>query len=66
MIDLLKEIERFLERTGMSPTTFGQTVMGNPNFVFGLRNGRDYRKSTERKVMAYIKGARVVKMHAKA
>ena len=33
---LLTEINRFLERHGMSPSGFGRLFLGNPNFVFDL------------------------------
>ena len=33
---LLTEINRFLERHDMAPSTFGRQFLGNPNFVFDL------------------------------
>lgn len=33
---LLTEIERFLERHAMAPSSFGRLFLGNPNFVFDL------------------------------
>jgi len=36
----LADVEAFLSRSGMSPTTFGKEALGDPVFVFDLRNGR--------------------------
>ena len=57
MNDLLNIIEDYLSETGQSPTAFGKQVMNNPNFVFDLREGRDYRQSTARKVIGHIQRA---------
>jgi phosphopantothenoylcysteine decarboxylase/phosphopantothenate--cysteine ligase len=35
--DFRAEIEAFLERTGISPTRFGREAVGDPRFVFDLR-----------------------------
>ena len=35
-----RQIESFLETTGMTATAFGKNSLGDPNFVFDLRNGR--------------------------
>lgn len=34
------DVEAFLAHTGMSATTFGKEALGDPVFVFDLRNGR--------------------------
>jgi hypothetical protein len=34
------EVEGFLAGSGMRPTTFGVTAVGDPRFVFDLREGR--------------------------
>ena len=54
MTDLLECIERYLRETGTAPAVFGREVMRDPNFVFDLRDGRDYRRTTAEKVMDYI------------
>ena len=43
---LLAEIEAFLAEASMSATAFGRDALGDPGFVFGLRAGRDCRRST--------------------
>jgi len=54
MTNLLDSIETYLADTGMSASSFGREVMGNPNFVFDMRSGLDYRRSTAERVVAYI------------
>lgn len=43
---LLAEIDEFLVETDMSQTAFGRDALRDPGFVFGLRAGRDCRRST--------------------
>jgi Meiotically up-regulated gene 113 len=50
----LAEIEAFLADTGMTPTAFGREALGDPGFVFGLRSGRDCRRSTLARASAQI------------
>lgn len=56
-MNLLREIEKFLRRNDTAPTRFGRDVVGDPRFVFDLRNGRDPRPSTEARVRAYLEAA---------
>ena len=51
---LLRAVEIYLRRTGTRPTTFGRTVVHDPQFVFDLRRGREPRESTEQRVRAFI------------
>jgi hypothetical protein len=37
---LLTDVEAHLRATGMRPTNFGKEALGDPGFVFDLRNGR--------------------------
>lgn len=51
-IDLFRaEIEAFLSERGMSPTTFGKTFAGDPLFVFQLRDGREPRTDTRKRIL---------------
>jgi hypothetical protein len=52
---LLREIEKYLGSTGMAPTRFGKESVGDPCFVFELRNGREPRGTTARRVLRFIK-----------
>lgn len=51
---LLREVEKFLRRNGTPPTRFGREAVGDPRFVFDLRNGRDPRPQTVERVLAYL------------
>jgi len=53
-VHLLREVERFLRQHETPPTRFGREVMGDPRFVFDLRNGRDPRPETVARVRAYL------------
>jgi len=56
-VNLLREVEKFLRRNGTAPTRFGREVVGDPRFVFDLRNGRDPRPQTIARVLAYLEAA---------
>jgi hypothetical protein len=51
---LLREIERFLAKTGMAPTSFGDRALGDPSLVNNLRNGRELRFRTLMKVKSFM------------
>jgi len=39
-VDFLAQVEGFIEKHHISPSTFGRLMMGDPTFVFQLRDGR--------------------------
>jgi hypothetical protein len=51
---LLAEVERFLRKTGMAQTAFGDQALGDPNLVSNLRGGRELRYKTFLKVRAFM------------
>jgi hypothetical protein len=51
---LLAEVDRFLERTGMSPTAFGKNAVRDPNLVRCLRAGRESRFPRVQRIRAFI------------
>lgn len=51
---LLSSIEKYLRRSGTPPTRFGREAVGDPRFVLDLRNGREPRPATVRRVSAYL------------
>jgi hypothetical protein len=51
---LLERIERHLKSRRMPPTRFGRAALGDPCFVFDLRDGREPRIATVRRVLAYL------------
>ncbi len=52
---LLLLIERYLRRTGTTPTGFGRAALGDPNLVRQLRDGRELRLRTAQRIVAYLK-----------
>lgn len=51
---LLREVEKFLRVRQVAPTRFGRDVVGDPRFVFDLRNGREPRPQTVARVRRYL------------
>ena len=51
---LLRRIERHLKQSRTPPTKFGRMAVRDPRFVFDLRNGREPRAETTRRVTAYL------------
>ena len=54
---LLREVEKFLNRSQTAPTRFGRDAVGDPRFVFDLRRGREPRPVTEKRVRAFLETA---------
>jgi hypothetical protein len=54
-VQLLREVEKFLRVSDTPPTKFGREAVGDPRFVFDLRNGRDPRPRTVARVLAYLR-----------
>jgi len=48
-------VESFLAASGMTPSAFGKAAVGDPLFVFELRQGREPRRETCAKVKTYIR-----------
>jgi hypothetical protein len=53
-LELLREIEAFLEQTGMPPSAFGRATIGDPNLVRDLKDGRELRFQTTQTIKNYI------------
>jgi hypothetical protein len=51
---LIRKIEVFLRRTGMPATKFGRLAARDPRFVYDLRNGREPRARTERRIEHFM------------
>ena len=51
---LLSQVETFLEKTGTKPTVFGWEAVRDPSFVRGLRDGREPRFSTFKRVQKFM------------
>ena len=52
---VLQDVERFLASSQMTPTAFGRLAVNDPTLVHELRNGRDLRRSTRARVLAFIR-----------
>jgi 2,4-dienoyl-CoA reductase-like NADH-dependent reductase (Old Yellow Enzyme family) len=51
---LLDRIEKLLKARRMPPTRFGREAVRDPKFVFDLREGREPRSATVKRVTAYL------------
>ncbi|WP_375380141.1 hypothetical protein [uncultured Sphingomonas sp.] len=51
---LLNLVERHMRAKRMSPSRFGIEALGDPQFVFQLRLGREPRSKTVQRVIAYV------------
>ena len=51
---LLQRIEQHLRTTRTPPTRFGRDALGDPNFVFNLRDGREPRAATVLRVQRFL------------
>ena len=56
-MNLLHRIERFLWRSGMTATRFGRAAINDPGFVRQLRNGREPRPETTKRILDWIEKA---------
>ena len=53
-MELLEQIESYLARTKLPPSTFGRLALGDPRFVDDLRAGRKLRRKTQERVRCYL------------
>lgn len=53
-MELLEQIEAYMARSGVSPSTFGRLAVGDPRFVVDLRLGRTPRRKTNERVSQYL------------
>jgi len=51
---LLHQVEKYLRLTRTPPARFGRDALGDPNFVFDLKDGREPRAATRSRVLSYI------------
>jgi hypothetical protein len=53
-MELLRRIEKYLRKSGISASRFGRDAMSDPAFVHGLRAGREPRSRTVKRVGDYL------------
>jgi hypothetical protein len=51
---LLTRIEQHMKEYRVPPARFGRDALGDPCFVFDLRDGREPRSATVRRVIDYL------------
>lgn len=51
---ILEDVERYLAQSGLTPTAFGKAALGDPKFVFDLRDGRECRRATRERARAFM------------
>lgn len=51
---LLRTVEAFLVETKMTPSGFGETVLKDHKLVFQLREGRELRRKSRERVLAFM------------
>ncbi|HEU4970019.1 hypothetical protein [Sphingomonas sp.] len=51
---ILRQIERYLQRSGMSATRFGRQVARDPRLVHDLRRGRELGPGLRQRVETFI------------
>lgn len=51
---LIRQIEKFIENTGMPVTKFGRLAAQDPRLVGDLRNGREPRTAMVRRVEHFM------------
>jgi hypothetical protein len=56
-VHLLREVENYLKISNIPAARFGRDAMGDPRFVFDLRNGREPRPRTVDRIVAYLEKA---------
>ena len=61
---LIRDIEKFLKRTGMPPTKFGRLAAHDPRLVGDLRNGREPRPAMTLRVEQFMNSYRTDTQHA--
>ncbi|MGY3609902.1 MULTISPECIES: hypothetical protein [unclassified Bradyrhizobium] len=58
--DLVKEIDAFIEREGITATEFGWRAIKDPNLYRSLRKGRNPRLETMDRIRAFMRERRGV------
>ncbi len=53
-MQLLRDVEIYLRSSKVPPARFGREALGDPRFVFDLRNGREPRPATATRVADYL------------
>jgi len=52
--ELIEIIEKFIKKTGMSATAFGEKSNKEPNLVFDIRAGRGCGEAVQKRITDFI------------
>jgi hypothetical protein len=63
---LLRQIDAFLDETGMKPTRFGLAAMEDGNLLAGLRAGRSPSLKNAERILSFMAGHREMLAKARA
>ncbi len=55
---VLATVEKFLQASQMTATAFGQRALNDPTLVHELRRGRECKRATRARIVAFIESAR--------
>lgn len=53
-LELLQRVEAYIARTGLKEWAFGRAAINDPALVAQLRTGRELRRGTRQKVLAFL------------
>lgn len=53
-MELLEQIEAYLARSGVSPSTFGRIAAGDPRLIADLKAGRRPRQKTRDRLSRFL------------
>lgn len=56
MRGVLQQAEKFIQDNALPPTTFGRRVNKDPRLLLDMRNGRQPREATTKRIIAFIEG----------
>lgn len=62
----IADVERFLKRSGMTPTAFGKEALNDPSFIPDLRGGRKPGLGSVDKVYEFMRAQAPAKSRASA
>ena len=51
---LQRRVERFIKSNRIPPTRFGRDAVRDPRLIFDMRQGRQLRPATVRRLSAYL------------
>ena len=51
---LMRRIQLFMKRSDMAPTRFGREAVGDPRLIADMKNGRELRDKTIKRIQAWL------------